>query len=56
MAKQLPKPYNRLVPVSHYYGGSVAMLDFQRHLPWLAALEFITLAGITHSRPSGAPI
>jgi hypothetical protein len=30
-------------PTSDYYGGSVAIPNFQRHLSWLFTLKFITL-------------
>lgn len=36
-------------PSSDYYGDSVTMPDFQRHLPWGVILGIYYLCGITHS-------
>lgn len=39
-------------PPSDYYGGSVTMPDFQRHLPWGVNPWNLSPYGITHS-PDG---
>ena len=39
-------------PPSDYYGGSVTMPDFQRHLPWGVNPWNLSPCGITHS-PDG---
>ena len=38
------------LPTSDYYGGSVAILDIQRHLPWARALGIFHLSALRIDR------